>query len=121
MVDKTPEDIKNDFNVLQASITDGVTKPPKQLEDNIKRFLGNCNKLSDEDWKTKVMLDSKNTIEDHMNRFDEFEEKPNIKQEIESHMRWVVPIPPDPERVAYVIARDRAAYEKEQGKESMGK
>ena len=109
----TKDELKNTLKELEKALDEKKGKPSKQLEDNIKRFLKDCNTYSDEDWKTKVMIDSEKTVVEELNNYDKLEKEPDLKQELGLHMRWVVPIPPDPVVVAYVIARDLAQEARE--------
>ena len=121
MTTQTDAELKNTQATLETSLDATVGKPSKQLEDNLTRFLDDCTKRSEFDWKTNAMNLSKSSILDAIEHWNESEEEPDLKNMMDLHLRWIIPIPPDPEKVAYVIARDRAAYEKEQAERLVGK
>lgn len=70
-------------------------------------------------WKKKILEDERVRIEDGLDNKDSLSEvavEDKVLEYIsiiESSYRWIVPIPPDPVVVAYVIARDRAAADAE--------
>ena len=76
-------------------------KPSERLRDGVIYFLDTCNARADGCLNAKVMADSKDHILELLDRGED------IRDELELHLRWVKPVPPDPEAVARVKARDR--------------
>jgi len=76
-------------------------KPSERLRDGVIYFLDTCNARVDGCSIEKVMADSKDHI---LELLDQGED---IRDELELHLRWIIPVPPDPEAVARVKARDR--------------
>jgi len=86
---------------------------PDKIFSMIYDFLSDCETLIDKDWKKEVMKKSGEMIKDTFKKMNE-SEKPEIKpsksemiNQIRNHMRWVIPVPPNPDRVAEIIERDR--------------
>lgn len=73
-------------------------------------------------WKDVILKNEKKQITDKLGKKDVFQEETPTQRNneliatVESSYRWIVPIPPDPAVVAYVIARDRANAEAEKAK-----
>ena len=116
----TKDQLVNDLSAAKAS------KPSTQTKDNIKRDIG---KYYDElikgavGWKVKILEDERKRA---LKIFDaeevpggeetDKEEKRKGKIDegiitVENSLGWVVPRPVDPDVIAAVIARDRAAAE----------
>lgn len=112
------EKLADDMSKAKAS------KPSKQKQDQLKRDIGKyydeLEKEADERWKGILRDERKRAqeafdVDEHAPDGDPEEKR---KEKIDEGMRtldnslgWVVPVPPDPAKVAEVIARDRAAAE----------
>ena len=108
-----PTDIEKALEKLLTELEKEKDKPSKKIKDDIALFLDDCNALSTKEWKTKTMVKSKEMIVDNLEEVKAIEEEAELPNNLGLHMRWVVPIPPDPEVVAYVIARDLAQEARE--------
>jgi hypothetical protein len=102
-----------------------ASKPSKQKQDRLKRDIGKyydeLEKEADERWKGILMDERKRAQEafDTDEHAIEGDPEDKRKEKLDEGMRtldnslgWIVPVPPDPAKVAEVIARDRAAAEK---------
>jgi len=118
---KTKDELKQILKDLEKAIDEKKGKPSKQLQDNIKRFLKDCNDHSERDWKTNAMSLGESIIAEQFERWEELEEEPDLKQELDLHLRWIIPVPPDPEVIAQVIARDRGREAVEKAKKNLEK
>lgn len=110
--------------LVEGMIAAKVSKPSKQKQDQLKRDIGKyydeLEKEADERWKGILRDERKRAQEafdvDHVPDGDPEEKRKDRLEEgrktLENSLGWIVPVPPDPAKVAEVIARDRAAAEK---------